>query len=273
MGFDSRETLGLDRYTEKVPLAPRRAMAGSPVGASMELPESNPRRRSPWLRFSLATFLIAVTVFCVYLAWRARREAFKLTVLPATVTVSQRSTTPIPGSNGKLVLTIDDITRNQVMASLATDKAVPVLPPQSMAPQDETPFRFGDATYYLRVKDLDNALIGEDYATFVIAATSLKNLTEAAKIELLIQSVANLQGATFIRNGVEYSADEAADHLRSKLRAAGGQIKTVPQFIDAIATESSASGKPYRIKMPGGKTVAAGAFLFERIEEIEGRPR
>lgn len=237
----------------------------------MDLSETRARRRSPWLRFSLATFLVAVTVFCVYLAWRARRDAFRLTVLPATVTVSQRSTTPIPGSNGKLVLTIDDITRGQVMASLATDKAVPVLPPQSMAPQDEAPFKFGDATYFLRVKDLDNALIGEDYATFVIAATSLKNLTEAAKIEYLIQSVADLEGATFIRNGVEYTAAEAADHLRSKLSAAGGQVTTVPQFIDAIATESYASGKPYLIKMPDGKTVAAGAFLFERIRELEGR--
>jgi hypothetical protein len=239
----------------------------------MELPESNSRRRSPWFRFSLATFLVAVTVFCVYLAWRARQEAFKLTVLPATVTVSQRTTTAIPGSNGKLVLTIDDITRNQVMASLATDKGAPVLPPQSMAPQSESSFKFGDTTYFLRVKDLDNALIGEDYATFVIAATSLRNLTEAAKIEFLIQSVANLQGATFIRNGVEYSAAEAADHLRSKLSAAGGEVTTVPQFIDAIATESYASGKPYLIKMPDGKTVHAGQFLFEQIDEIEGRSR
>src|SRR5262245_18490457 len=118
----------------------------------MDDSETNPRPRGPWLRFSLATFLIAVTVVCVYLAWRARRDAFKLTVLPATVTVSQRSTTVIPGSSDKLVLTIDDITHNHVLASLATNAWTPVVPPQSMAPQDEVKFKYGNAYYYLRLK-------------------------------------------------------------------------------------------------------------------------
>jgi hypothetical protein len=223
------------------------------------------------LRFSLAAFLAAITLVCIYLGWRARTQAFKLTVLPAAVTVSQRSTTAIPGSNGKLILSIDDITHNQVMASLATNAGAPVSPTRSMAPRDEVKFKFGASSYYLRLKELDNALIGEDYATFVIATTSLKSLTDQAKIELLIHSVANLKGATFIRNGVEYTAAEAADHLRDKLRAAGGQITTVPQFIDAIATESYASGKPYLIRMPDGTTVYAGKFLFDRLDEIEGR--
>jgi hypothetical protein len=43
---------------------------------------------------------------------------------------------------------------------------------------------------------------------------------EAAKIRYLIGSVETLQGATFIRNGVEYDAKKAADHLRLKLKTA-----------------------------------------------------
>jgi hypothetical protein len=85
----------------------------------------------------------------------------------------------------------------------------------------------------------------------------------------LISTVAGLLDAKFIRNGAEYSAAEAADHLRMKWRAAGAEIRTAEQFIDAVASKSSTSGEPYRIRMPDGQIIDAEAYLRKRLGEIE----
>jgi hypothetical protein len=45
--------------------------------------------------------------------------------------------------------------------------------------------------------------------------------SEAAKIRYLIGSVEASQGVTFLRNGGEYDATKAADHLRLKFKMAG----------------------------------------------------
>lgn len=194
---------------------------------------------------------------------------FNLADLPTEMTVKQRSTVVVPGSDGELLLTADDITRGQVMVSLSTASSDSVLPPRSMRSDDAVPFKFGKSTYTLTLKQLNNALVGEDVATFVILGSSDTILTEEEKIERLIEAVAELQGATFIRNGAEYSAAEAADHLRLKWRAAGDEIKTAEQFIDTIASKSSTSGEPYQIRMPDGKVMQADAYLRKRLVEIE----
>src|SRR5687768_6763203 len=51
-------------------------------------------------------------------------------------------------------------------------------------------------------------------------------MTEAQKIEALIASIEQLQGAVFIRNGTEHDAAKAAAHLRRKLDYAGKKVKT-----------------------------------------------
>src|SRR5687768_16095098 len=131
----------------------------------------------------------------------------KLTTVPVEVTVKQRSTTAVPGSDGRLLLTVDDVTRDQVMVSLAaaTDGAAEaLLPTRSMSPRDAARFAFGGVAYELTLKGLENALAGEDSATFVIAtastatttattATTAASLTEKAKIERLIQAIADLE--------------------------------------------------------------------------------
>src|SRR5512140_1268671 len=61
---------------------------------------------------------------------------------------------------------------------------------------------------------------------------------EKKKIEFLISSVENFQGAKFIRNGVEYDGKKAADHLRMKLRSAGGKVQTADDFIRLCASKS-----------------------------------
>jgi Family of unknown function (DUF5329) len=92
--------------------------------------------------------------------------------------------------------------------------------------------------------------------------------TEAQKIEHLIQSVEQMKNAKFVRNGVEYDAKAAGEHLRMKLRAAGKNVKTADDFIRLCAAKSSVSGKPYQIKFGDGKVVTSEAFLRRKLKEL-----
>jgi hypothetical protein len=98
-------------------------------------------------------------------------------------------------------------------------------------------------------------------------------LSEAAKIEALISSVEQLQGAVFIRNGSEYDGHKAAEHLRRKLGYAGSKVKTAEQFIDLLATGSSMSGKPYTIRFADGHSVESAAYFREQLRRLQAPAR
>jgi len=88
---------------------------------------------------------------------------------------------------------------------------------------------------------------------------------EQQKIGWLIESVAALHDARFIRNGQAYDAARAADHLRLKLRFAGDRVKTAEDFINYCATRSSMSGRRYSIRFADGRTVDAAMFLRQPL--------
>jgi hypothetical protein len=104
-------------------------------------------------------------------------------------------------------------------------------------------------------------------------AALLPALTERQKIDALIASVEHLPGAVFIRNGSEYEGTKAAEHLRMKLDYAGKRIKTVDQFIDKLATASSMTGKPYKIRFADGRTVESAVYFREQLRRIEAGHR
>ncbi len=91
---------------------------------------------------------------------------------------------------------------------------------------------------------------------------------EAAKIRYLIASVATLEGAKFIRNGSEYDAPSAADHLRLKLKNAGKRVRTAEEFIKFCGSKSSMSGEPYLIRFTDGTTVKAEVFFRKKLLEL-----
>ncbi|MCK4871788.1 MAG: DUF5329 family protein [Phycisphaerales bacterium] len=194
-------------------------------------------------------------------------EHVKLAQLPVEITVKQRSTTIVPGSSNRLRLTIDDITRNQVMASLATDGTT-VLPQTSFSPGLTTTFDFDGTSYALTLRELENTLVGEDFATFVFTATEVVR-TETDKIEELIRSIAKLQGAVFIRNDVEYGPAEAAEHLRMKWHVGADKIESAEAFIDYIASHSSVTGGSYLIRMQSGEVVQSSEYLHEQLARME----
>lgn len=197
--------------------------------------------------------------------------------LPLTLSVKQRTTTEVPGAGGELRLTVEDVTRGQVMATLSRQDGGPLIALTSFAEGDEQRFKLGDTEYRLTLKKLSNDLIGDDFAEFEIsqpAPTSddaSRQLTEEEKIERLIAHVEGMQGAAFIRNGESHDTHEAAAHLRKKWQAAGERISTAEEFIEHLASKSSLSGKAYEIRRPDGSVVEAAPYLRERLAQIVNR--
>jgi hypothetical protein len=92
---------------------------------------------------------------------------------------------------------------------------------------------------------------------------------EDGRIAALIAAMESLEGARFIRNGSEYDAKAAADHLRLKLGKAGEQVKTAEEFIEGCASRSSITGQKYRIRRADGTEMDSGDFLRSKLKEID----
>ncbi len=96
-----------------------------------------------------------------------------------------------------------------------------------------------------------------------------RDAKENSRINHLLKSVENLEGAVFIRNGTEYKPKDAVSHLRMKLDKAGDKIKTAENFIDGLASKSSVSGKAYQIRKSDGTKVTTSAFFYARLKEYD----
>ncbi len=96
-----------------------------------------------------------------------------------------------------------------------------------------------------------------------------RDAKEDQRIEQLIQAVESLKGATFIRNGTEYTASEAGQHLRLKLKGAGARVKTAEDFIEGCASRSSLSGAAYKIRFAGGTLTETGPFFRKKLREFQ----
>ncbi len=93
--------------------------------------------------------------------------------------------------------------------------------------------------------------------------------SEQRKIEALIQHVETLTEAVFIRNNQAYAAKTAAQFLRGKWHATLDDITTAQQFIAKVASVSSTTGQPYRIRFPDGHEVRSGDYLRTVLRQLE----
>lgn len=100
---------------------------------------------------------------------------------------------------------------------------------------------------------------------FLAAPAVAQQNIEQRKIEYLINAVAELQHATFIRNGTEYNTRQAVEHLRLKLNLAGKRVRTADDFIVYCATGSSTSGGKYRIRFADGRVSDSAEFLRGKL--------
>jgi len=95
---------------------------------------------------------------------------------------------------------------------------------------------------------------------------------EQSRIDKLIRYVESQKAIKFIRNGTEYTAEDAGKFLRGKLEAMGSEVTTARQFIKRIASRSSMSGQPYHVRLADGQILLAENFLEDELQRIERQP-
>lgn len=95
-----------------------------------------------------------------------------------------------------------------------------------------------------------------------------QNNIEEEKINKLILFIEK-SNAVFIRNGSEYEAKEAAEHLKMKRKKAGNKVKTAKDFIDLIASKSYMSGEAYKMKFSNGSIINTRDMLYNELRKLE----
>ena len=75
--------------------------------------------------------------------------------------------------------------------------------------------------------------------------------TSEREVRYLLKFVAE-SGCQLLRNGTEHTPHEAAEHLAMKYERGRRYVDSAEDFIDRLATESSWSGKPYRVDCADG---------------------
>lgn len=95
------------------------------------------------------------------------------------------------------------------------------------------------------------------------------NAHEEARINAMLNALAQKKDLTFVRNGDAHNCEEAVSHLRLKLGNTRNRIDTAEQFIDKVASSSSITGKPYIVKIPGKSDENAQPYLHALIAETD----
>ena len=100
---------------------------------------------------------------------------------------------------------------------------------------------------------------------FSVAALADLAPDQEAEIQYLLDFVAG-SGCLFIRNGSENDSEAAADHLRLKYKKGKRYFSTAEQFIDRLASESSWTGKKYKIDCEG-EVSESGVWLHQALDD------
>ncbi|WP_326535873.1 DUF5329 domain-containing protein [Pseudorhodoferax sp.] len=81
-------------------------------------------------------------------------------------------------------------------------------------------------------------------------------------------------GCEFERNGRWHAGAEARTHLQSKREYLEGRdaIRTAEDFITLAASESSMSGRPYRVRCAGSAPVDSRGWLQQQLQGIRRNP-
>ena len=98
----------------------------------------------------------------------------------------------------------------------------------------------------------------------LLALAAAADETMDREVQHLLQFV-ETSGCTFVRNGKDHDAADAADHLRLKYGRGGKYVNNADQFIERLASESSWTGKTYTVTCEG-QTRPSGEWLQEELE-------
>lgn len=105
--------------------------------------------------------------------------------------------------------------------------------------------------------------------TALLAAHAAAQPTRAATEEIQALLAAMEQsGCEFYRNGSWHTAVEARAHLARKLADVERRDppRSADEFIDVVATRSSISGEPYRVRCPGLAPIGSATWFRQALE-------
>ncbi|WMJ03048.1 DUF5329 domain-containing protein [Pseudomonas chlororaphis subsp. aurantiaca] len=109
-------------------------------------------------------------------------------------------------------------------------------------------------------------LMAAGMGLLAIASSAQAQTTPQAAQEIkgLLDFVEHSQ-CQFVRNGTEYPAPQARQHLEKKLNYLEGKnmVSSAEDFIDLAATKSSMSGKAYEVRCPEGSQPASNWLKAE----------
>ena len=91
---------------------------------------------------------------------------------------------------------------------------------------------------------------------------------ERHKIIYLLDAVSSSH-LIFIRNGHEYSGQEARAHLEEKMEFFGNPTLSANDFIDQVASQSSTTHSPYYVRFADGSQIKANIWLQKKLAEMK----
>lgn len=105
-------------------------------------------------------------------------------------------------------------------------------------------------------------------AAFILPAfASSSNIQMQMEIDHLINYIQSSE-CIFIRNGKNYSPDEAIEHIKKKYEYFRNRIDSTEQFIELCATKSTMSNKPYLINCREEEVVECGIWLLRELKRF-----
>ena len=112
------------------------------------------------------------------------------------------------------------------------------------------------------------ALLALLFGAVAALAQATPSASEQKLIDTLILRVSNMKTMTFMRNGDEHSAADAAKHMKAKFDHFKDEIVTAEDFIDRCASRSEMTGKPYQVKLHNGAVKDAQEFLNAELRTL-----
>lgn len=182
-----------------------------------------------------------------------------------TLTVHQRSSRAIPGSNEQIYLRLGDISASRVLVTVSGPGSKTYLDKRPMRTGDLASISLDQKKYVLVLDQLVNLFAGNDYAVFSIMPEAI---WENERQDRLLASIAS-SDVVFIRTGEEIKSGGFAELLRKKLHHVDPRLASYNDFIDYVAGQSWNSGELYRVRLPNGDETDADAWIRMRATEID----
>ncbi len=98
------------------------------------------------------------------------------------------------------------------------------------------------------------------------------NKEDRGAIEHLLMYIDHRSDCVFIRNGREYSAHEAARHVREKYIYFKDRIEKAKDFIRLAATKSLITGRLYKVRC-GGREIPVKDWLMKELSRYRQNVR